>query len=47
MMQTGKAKGNQMLNDELARLVRSGVVDFEEAYAKALEKADLRRKLGL
>ena len=45
-MQTGKAIGNQMLNESLAELARSGTVAVEEALAKAVDKADLARRLG-
>jgi len=46
-MATGRGAGNQLLNDELAKLVQSGRVAFEEAYAHALDKADLAKRLGL
>jgi twitching motility protein PilT len=45
-MQTGKAAGNQLLNDSLAGLVTSGKVEYEEALSKAVDKADLARRLG-
>jgi twitching motility protein PilT len=45
-MQTGKAIGNQMLNESLAELVRGGTVEVDEALAKAVDKADLARRLG-
>jgi twitching motility protein PilT len=45
-MQTGKAIGNQMLNESLAALARSGTVEYDEALAKAVDKADLARRLG-
>jgi twitching motility protein PilT len=45
-MSTGKGIGNMLLNDELARLVEGRVVDYEEALAKAIDKADLAKKLG-
>ena len=45
-MQTGKAAGNQLLNDSLADLVSRGVVDAEEALSKAVDKADLAKRLG-
>jgi hypothetical protein len=45
-MQTGKAIGNQMLNESLAALARSGTVEVDEALAKAVDKADLARRLG-
>ncbi len=45
-MQTGKAIGNQMLNESLAALARGGTVELDEALAKAVDKADLARRLG-
>ncbi len=44
-MQTGKALGNQMLNDALARLVLDGTVGYQEARARAVDKDDLERRL--
>ncbi len=38
--------GNQLLNDELQRLVSTGVVAYEEASAKAVDNADLARRCG-
>jgi twitching motility protein PilT len=46
LMSTGRAAGNQTLNDELLRLVSTGVVTFEEASNKAVDKADLARRCG-
>jgi twitching motility protein PilT len=40
-MQSQKADGNQLLNEALARYVKEGVVDAEEAYRKAVDKASL------
>ncbi len=45
-MTTGKAAGNQMLNEELARLVQTKKVESNEALHKAVDKADLARRLG-
>ncbi|MCP4901472.1 MAG: Flp pilus assembly complex ATPase component, partial [bacterium] len=45
-MQTGKAAGNQLLNESLAGLVDQGVVDYDEALSKAVDKADLAKRLG-
>ena len=45
-MQTGKAAGNRLLNDSLADLVSRGVVDAEEAMSKAVDKAELAKRLG-
>ena len=43
-MQIGGARGNILLNDSLAKLVREGTVDAREAYIKAIDKEDLLRK---
>jgi len=45
-MQTGKAAGNQLLNDSLAALVNAKTVEYEEALAKAVDKADLARRFN-
>jgi twitching motility protein PilT len=45
-MQTGKAAGNRLLNDSLADLVSRGTVTSEEALSKAVDKAELARRLG-
>jgi len=45
-MQTARAAGNRLLNDSLADLVKSGTVEFEEALSKAVDKADLAKRLG-
>ncbi len=45
-MQTGKAAGNQLLNDSLVKLVTGGKVEYEEALSKAVDKADLARRLN-
>jgi len=45
-MQTGKARGNQMLTEELTRLVKAGTVTYEEAQQRAVDKADLARRCG-
>jgi len=44
-MQTGKAQGNMLLNEELAKLVRRKKVDYNEALSKAEDKDDLVRRL--
>jgi hypothetical protein len=43
----GRGLGNQLLNDELARLVTTGKVAQEEAMSKAVDKVDLAKKLGV
>ena len=46
IMLTAKAQGNQLLNEQLERLVTDGKVEFDEALAKALDKADLSKRFG-
>lgn len=46
-MQTGKVRGNRLLNEELKRLVEEEIVSEEEALAKAVDKPDLMSKLGI
>jgi twitching motility protein PilT len=46
-MQTGKLKGNKILNDELTRLVKENVISSDEAMRKAVDKPDLAAKLGI
>jgi twitching motility protein PilT len=46
-MQTGKAKGNRMLNEELARLVKEKIISVQEAFSAAVDKEDLAQKLGV
>ncbi len=46
-MSTAKAAGNQLLNEELARLVLAKKVDAAEALQKAVDKGDLARRLGM
>jgi len=41
IMQTAKKEGMMLLNEELTRLVRESIVDPQEAYMKAIDKADL------
>ena len=43
-MSTGTRFGNQLLNVELAKLVETGIVDFEEALSRALDKTDLAKR---
>jgi twitching motility protein PilT len=44
VMQSGKGQGNQLLNDELARLVDERKLDMEEAVSAAVDKDDLIRR---
>jgi twitching motility protein PilT len=46
IMQTGKKMGNQLLNDELARLVTENIVSYEEALSKSLDKKELAKLLN-
>jgi len=40
IMQTSRKEGMTLLNHELARLVKTNIVEPEEAYSKAADKAD-------
>ncbi|MAA77741.1 MAG: hypothetical protein CL916_00660 [Deltaproteobacteria bacterium] len=46
IMQTGKARGNCMLNDSLADLVLRNEVAYEEALNRSMDKSDLARRLN-
>ena len=46
-MSTGRAQGNQLLNEELAKLVTSGAVELSEAMARAVDKGDLAKRCGV
>lgn len=46
-MQTGKAFGNVLMNDELAKLVKQGKVEYTEALSKTIDKEGLARLLGM
>jgi twitching motility protein PilT len=45
-MQTGKAVGMQLLNEELAQLVRNKKVDADEALVRSVDKDDLAKRIG-
>jgi twitching motility protein PilT len=45
VMQTGRAAGMVTLNDALLELVRKGLVEPREAYAKAVARAEMRAAL--
>ncbi len=47
VMQTGRGAGNMLLNEELAKLAQARTVTTEDAMSKAIDKADLARRLGL
>ena len=46
IMQTGSNVGMVTLNEALLKLVKSGTVEAQEAYNKAVSKTDLREALG-
>jgi twitching motility protein PilT len=46
IMMTAKKMGNQLLNEELEKLVIADKVEFEEAVSKAIDKADLCKRFG-
>jgi twitching motility protein PilT len=46
-MQTGKSRGNKLLNEELTRLVTDKKIEQDEALAKAVDKPDLASRLGI
>lgn len=45
-MTTGQNRGNRLLNDDLARLVRAGKISKEEAISKAVDSGDLAKRIG-
>ncbi len=47
IMQTGQNLGMQVLNADLMRLLDEDIVTPEEAYIKAIDKADLRQRFDL
>ena len=47
MMQIGKADGMRLLDDDLARLVNTGVIDKEVALAKARDIEMLKVQIGM
>lgn len=47
VMQTGKSQGMQTFSDELTRLASKGIISTEDAYIKAVDKADIETKLQL
>lgn len=44
-MQTGKARGNRLLNEELARYVQESLISREEAFTCAVDKEDLSHRM--
>ncbi len=47
VMQTGRKYGMQVLNDELFRLAREGVIEPEEAYVRSSDRTDMRQRLAV
>jgi len=47
VMQTGKNAGMQTFSDELTRLAAKGIISAEDAYIKAVDKADIETKFQL
>jgi twitching motility protein PilT len=45
LMQTGKKRGMQMMNDALLELIRKKLIDPEEAYRKAIDKTSFVSQL--
>ena len=45
LMLTGRKQGNMLLNVELARLVNEDVIEYDEALSKAVDKADLMKRM--
>ncbi|HEY4282073.1 MAG TPA: PilT/PilU family type 4a pilus ATPase [Chthoniobacterales bacterium] len=47
IIQTGKKQGMQLMDDSLLALYQAGLIDPEEAYARAEQKQDVRAQLKL
>lgn len=47
VMQTGRNVGMQTFSDELTRLAAKGIITAEDAYIKAVDKADIETKFQL
>ena len=47
VMQTGRASGMMTFSDELTRLASKGLISAEDAYNKAVDKADIETKFML
>lgn len=47
LMQTGKNDGMQTFSDELTRQAVKGIISAEDAYIKAIDKADIETKFRL
>ena len=46
IIQTGKKQGMQLMDDALLELHRAGLIDAEEAYARAEQKQEMRALLA-
>ncbi|MDY6855395.1 MAG: PilT/PilU family type 4a pilus ATPase [Thermodesulfobacteriota bacterium] len=46
IMQTGKTKGNLLMNDSLAELVSSNTISYGEALSKSYDREGFARRLG-
>jgi pilus retraction protein PilT len=46
IMLTAKNQGNQLLNEQLEKLVNDGKVEYDEALMKSLDKSDLAKRFG-
>ena len=44
IMQTGKREGHRLLNDSLLQLLQKGLIDYQEAYNKSIDKDDLSKR---
>jgi twitching motility protein PilT len=47
IIQTGKKQGMQLMDDSLIALYDAGLIDAEEAYARAEQKQDMRKHLKI
>ena len=45
-IQMGKSEGMLTMDESLLSLVRSGVIEASAAYDKAIDKSEMRKKLG-
>jgi twitching motility protein PilT len=46
IIQTGKKQGMQLMDDSLVQLFNAGMIDAEEAYARAEQKQEMRSLLA-
>ena len=44
-METGRGRGNRLMNDALMKLIQDGTVHYDEANPKTLDKEDLAKAL--